>query len=214
MSEEKTPVEVYQLRVWIREISPAIWRRVLVRSDSTIQDLHYTLQLVLGWSDFHLHRFVIHGKEFGVSRSYVPGFPDRADQVQLADFNFRLRERFLYEYDFGDLWQHEIRLEQKLPLEKGKSYPFCIGGNWKAPPEDCGGPWAYMALRQHFSVWTIADQLAEIIEQNLIEDYREDIHEFMYWLSAPKFNRKEANRRLKLYADGSDQWRWVIGEPL
>ena len=57
---------VFQLRVVLRGISPLIWRRILVRSDSTIADLHATLQLALGWSDDHLHRFVAHGREYGV----------------------------------------------------------------------------------------------------------------------------------------------------
>lgn len=55
-------VEIYQLRVYLREISPTIWRWLLLRSDSTITDLHYTLQIAMGWTDFHLHRFVIRGK--------------------------------------------------------------------------------------------------------------------------------------------------------
>ena len=60
-------VEVYQLRVFLRQISPMIWRRLLVRSDSTIADLHYTLQIAMGWDDFHLHQFTIRGKHYGVS---------------------------------------------------------------------------------------------------------------------------------------------------
>ena len=54
---------VYQLRLVLRGVSPLIWRRLLVRSDSTMADLHASLQLVLGWSDEHLNRFVIHGRE-------------------------------------------------------------------------------------------------------------------------------------------------------
>src|SRR2546429_4515735 len=60
---------VYQLRVVLRGVSPLIWRRLLVRSDSSIAELHTTLQLVLGWSDEHLNRFVVHGREYGVWRS-------------------------------------------------------------------------------------------------------------------------------------------------
>jgi hypothetical protein len=52
------PPEVYQLHVWLREISPMIWRRLLVRSDSTIADLHYTLQITMGWEGYHLHQFI------------------------------------------------------------------------------------------------------------------------------------------------------------
>jgi hypothetical protein len=55
-------VKVYQIRVYLRQISPVIWRRLLVRSDSTIADLHYTLQIAMGWDDSHLNRFVIRGK--------------------------------------------------------------------------------------------------------------------------------------------------------
>ena len=51
-------IEVYRLHILLREISPAIWRRVLVRSDSTIKDLHYIMQLLMGWSDYHLNQMV------------------------------------------------------------------------------------------------------------------------------------------------------------
>ena len=66
MGEHDLAPKVYQLRTALREISPAIWRRVLVRSDSTIADLHYTVQIAMGWTDSHMNRFVIHGKEYGV----------------------------------------------------------------------------------------------------------------------------------------------------
>src|SRR6266700_1351757 len=87
---------VYQLRVVLRHISPLIWRRLLVRSDSSIADLHATLQPALGWSDEHLHRFVIHGCQYGDG--------GRADprRVRLSDLGLRVGERFLYEYDFTD----------------------------------------------------------------------------------------------------------------
>jgi hypothetical protein len=89
---------VYQLRVVLRGVSPLIWRRLLVRSDSTIADLHATLQIALGWSDEHLNRFVIHGREYGVSHLGGIAFRDDPRQVCLADLGLRVRERFLYEY--------------------------------------------------------------------------------------------------------------------
>jgi hypothetical protein len=63
-----TPAEVYQLHVWIRQISPMIWRRLLVRSDSSLGDLHDIIQIAFGWTDTHLHRFHIHGRDYGISR--------------------------------------------------------------------------------------------------------------------------------------------------
>ena len=202
-------VEVYQFRVYLREISPAIWRRLLLRSDQTIADLHYTLQIAMGWSDLHLNRFLIHGKDFGVTHIGGMNFSDDPYSVKLSDFHFRLRERFLYEYDFGDRWEHEIRLEKKLPLDTTETYPVCIGGARQAPPEDCGGPMTFQALESHYSVFYIADKLWEIIEYDLRDEYWEELHEFMYWLSVNQFDRRAVNRRLRQYAAGDDEWRWT-----
>lgn len=66
MNDSTVPI-VYQLKVALIGISPMIWRRFLVNGDSTISDLHYILQLVMGWSDYHLNRFIIHGKQYGRS---------------------------------------------------------------------------------------------------------------------------------------------------
>src|SRR6266851_1496290 len=87
---------VYRLRVVLRGISPLIWRRLLVRSDSTIADLHRTLQVAFGWSNEHLYRFVIHGRLHGTESLVDPR------RGRLADLGLRIRERFLYEYDFID----------------------------------------------------------------------------------------------------------------
>ena len=200
-------VEIYQLRVYLREISPTIWRRLLLRSDSTITDLHYTLQIAMGWTDFHLHQFVIRGKRYGVSRIGSIGFADDSDQVRLSDFRFRWHERFLYEYDFGDLWQHEIRLEETHPLNPKKTYPCCIGGAKQAPQEDCGGPWDFLALESHYSLPYMAERLWEIIEEGRRDEYWEELHEFKYWLTMNKFDRRAVNKRLMQYATGDNEWR-------
>ena len=147
MSSTEQAVQVYQLRVWIREISPQIWRRLLVRSDSTIAQLHDTLQIAFGWTDEHLHQFLIRGKPFGIGRSGGISFGDNPHQIRLCDFHFRTRERWVYEYDLTNWWQHEIRLEQVLPLDPAKCYPVCLAGKRRAPIEDCGGPWAFMELQ-------------------------------------------------------------------
>jgi hypothetical protein len=57
--------------VWIRQISPMIWRRLLVGSYSSIADLHHTLQIAFGWSDYHLHRFHIHAVPWHSCRAPV-----------------------------------------------------------------------------------------------------------------------------------------------
>jgi Plasmid pRiA4b ORF-3-like protein len=133
MSSTDQRVQVYQLRIWIRHISPQIWRRLLVRSDSTIAQLHDTLQIAFGWTDEHLHQFVIRGKPYGIGRSGGMSFDDNPHQVQLRDFHFRWKETWVYEYDLTDWWQHEIRLELVLPFDPAKQYPICLAGKRRGP---------------------------------------------------------------------------------
>ena len=107
--------QVYQLKVVLRDVTPLVWRRLLVASTTTIADLHASIQIAMGWEDLHLHQFRIYGKAYGVYRDGGISFADDPHQVTLADFRFRAGERLLYEYDFGDGWQHDIWLERILP---------------------------------------------------------------------------------------------------
>ena len=172
---------VLQLRVVLRGISPLIWRRILVRSSSTIADRHASLQLALGWRDEHLHRFVIHGREYGISYAGGLSFPDDPSEIRLADLGLRVGERFLYDYDLADGWRHDIRVEGFLPLE-ARCYPVCTGGRRAVPPEDCGGPWALMELRQHHNPLRLERRLVQILEAVLngtddFDDRREELEE-------------------------------------
>ncbi len=93
-------VEIYQLRVYLREISPTIWRRLLLRSDSTITDLHYTLQIAMGWTDFHLHQFVIRGKRM-VKKQQMRWTKKGAHlllQARTKTLNGELRDTFCHWY--------------------------------------------------------------------------------------------------------------------
>jgi hypothetical protein len=56
---------VYQLKVSLRGISPQIWRRVLVPADLPLYGLHRVIQIALGWEDYHLHAFKLHGRHYG-----------------------------------------------------------------------------------------------------------------------------------------------------
>ncbi len=179
-------LSVYQLRVVLRGISPLIWRRLLVRSDSTIADLHTALQLALGWSDEHLNRFVVHGREYGVAHPGGLCFRDDPHEVQLADLGLRVGERFLYEYDSIDGWRHDVRVEAILPVEPARRYPICIGGRRSIPPEGCGGPWAFLELE--------ADPDQRVRE--VLGDRYEELEELCRWLRLDRFDRRAANRRL------------------
>ncbi len=210
---------VYQLRVVLRDVSPLIWRRLLVCSDSSIADLHHALQIAFGWGDTHLHRFIIHGKAYGVTQPGGIGFADDPCRVRLADFAFRRGERFAYQYDFGDSWYHDLRVEQILPRDPTRIYPACAGGARAAPPEGCGGPWAYLDLRQRHHPVVVAERLAMIIGAILdaadpdavIDDHRAEMGELVRWAAADRFDRRRVNRRLARYAAGDDRG-WRAGE--
>src|SRR4030095_14142490 len=93
---------IYQVRVVLLGISPIIWRRLLFTGGSTIADLHEILQIAFNWSDDHLHHFLIHGKQYGVA--YLGGITFRDDprRTKISDLGLRVKETFLYEYDFND----------------------------------------------------------------------------------------------------------------
>jgi len=131
--------EIYQLRLRIKGVSPMIWRRLLMRGDSSIADLHFCIQIAFGWSDTYLNQVEIYGKPYGVYHDGGIDFGENPRQVYLKDFQFRINDKFIYEYNFFDHWEHEIRFEKRLPVDSKKTYPCCIGGARAAPIEDCGG---------------------------------------------------------------------------
>lgn len=145
--EDRSLPPLYQVKVALRGISPLIWRRFLISSQETLAELHRVIQVAFGWMDLHLHRFEIHGREYGLYRPGGLGFDESARRVPLASLDLREGEKFLYTYDFIDHWAHEVRLEELLPAGSGQqAYPICTAGSGRGPLEDCGGPWEYQKL--------------------------------------------------------------------
>lgn len=89
-----TTSAIYQLRIVLVDIEPEIWRRVLVRSDATLEDLHDIIQICFSWEDYHLHQFGIGGGEYGDTTA--------DESVQLMRLSLRAGSFFGYVYDFGD----------------------------------------------------------------------------------------------------------------
>lgn len=202
MESTDQTVEVYQLRIWIRRISPQIWRRLLVRSDNTIAQLHDTLQIAFGWTDQHLHQFLIRGKPYGVWKPGGISFDDNSHKVLLRDFHFRCKEKWVYEYDLTDWWQHEIRLEQVLPFDSAKHYPICVAGKRRGPIEGCGGAFAFMQLQDEHPLWKVMPQFAQLLldHRDDLDDYRDELQQLAYWMVREDFDRRAVNRRLSEYA--------------
>jgi Plasmid pRiA4b ORF-3-like protein len=116
---------VYWLRVVINGISSLIWRLLV---PATIAQPHTIVQTTFGWGGEHLHRFVVHGAEYGISYFDGPGFRDDARTVRLGELGLRAGERFTYEYNFTAGWLAELRVERIQPGEPGRVSPRCTGG--------------------------------------------------------------------------------------
>ncbi len=178
---------IYQFKVTLNESDPPIWRRFQV-PDSTLGELHEVLQVVMGWEDRHLHQFIVRGEYYG-----RPDPEDKEWDLEMEDEEKILiskiaktarKVRLIYEYDFGDSWQHEILLEKTLEPEPNVAYPRCIKGARACPPEDVGGIWGY------------GDFLVAISDSN-----HESHAEMVEWVGGEfdpdKFSVDEVNTELK-----------------
>ncbi len=131
----------YQLRVSLRYLKPEIWRRLLVPDVATLAQLHRMLQIVMGWTDSHMHEFRV-GKT-----SYGTPDPEWSDmnptlnekRYTLAAVAGDRLKKFDYLYDFGDGWEHEVRIEKRLTGAEMPSHPQCTAGANACPPDDVGG---------------------------------------------------------------------------
>ena len=188
---------VYQLRVVVRGVSPLIWRRLLVPADTTIAGLHAVLQTAFGWTGTHLHRFVVHGREYGTAYPGGPSFRDDPRKVRLGDLGLRTTERFTYHKDFTAGWCHDLRVEQVLGAEPGRALPVCTGGRRAGPPEDCGGVQAFLENTQPHHVLAAAIRAAEILGMLLDDEdvprfgeYRDELAGLLPLLGVDRFDRR------------------------
>jgi hypothetical protein len=137
---------VHQLKVTLRHIRPPIWRRLQVPSDWTLGQLHRALQVSLGWTNSHLHQFDIDSTYYGDPEMDQELELHDERGVRLQDVAPAAKTKFIYEYDFGDGWEHQIVVEKVLPAEPASRHPLLLAGKRASPPEDCGGPWGYEEL--------------------------------------------------------------------
>lgn len=140
---------VYQLRVALRDSQPLIWRTVEVLADTTLHKLHWVVQLAMGWTNSHLHQFIIGNLRYSqpeFDEGELGTLDERA--VRLRDVLWEPRSVFVYEYDFGDSWEHDILIKAIYERQPGTRYPRCLNGARACPPEDCGGVHRYEELQQ------------------------------------------------------------------
>jgi hypothetical protein len=186
---------LYQFKITLVESKPPIWRRIQVKN-CTLDKFHERIQTAMGWNNSHLHRFEIKGERYGDPENLDDGYDDfdcvdstitKISEVVPKDGK---RIHFLYLYDFGDNWRHEVIFEGCLRAESGQRYPLCVEGERNCPPEDVGGVWGY----------------ADFLEA-LADPSHEEHEEFKQW--AGNFNPEEfdAEKLTKLMQRGLPDWK-------
>jgi hypothetical protein len=153
-------VRTIRLRVTLREVTPTVARVLDVPAGALLPEVHDLLQAGLGWTDSHLHQFITSDALYGAPVPGLDGPEEEQDESRV-----RLRDmpaEFVYLYDFGDGWEHDVEI-----LGAGDEQPGCIDGEGACPPEDCGGSGGYAELLEaladpehedHAAMWTWVGQ--------------------------------------------------------
>jgi hypothetical protein len=180
------PLASYQIKITLQGSKPPIWRRVVVPAGLGLELFHYVIQEAMGWGDCHLHQFDIDGESF-VGRAPDGSRMDEMDgedetKYRLCDVIDREKQKFHYEYDFGDGWRHALLVEKTIP---GPQKPpiVCLAGKGRCPPEDCGGIWGYYETLK--------------IVNDASHPEHEEILDWMGEIDPEEFRLEVANARLK-----------------
>lgn len=140
-------MKIHQLKITLKHVKPLVWRRVEVPADIKLGKLHRVIQIAMGWTDSHMHAFSSGQTQYGTpDPEFGVGIKNERN-VQLGSL-VEEGGKLLYEYDFGDGWEHDIKVEKTRDATPGERYPRCTAGKRACPPEDCGGAWGYAELLQ------------------------------------------------------------------
>jgi hypothetical protein len=187
---------IFQFKITLLGHKPLIWRRIQVK-DCTLDKLHEHIQTSMGWTNSHLHHFRIGEQLYGDPMLVEEDFEDMgytdSTRTMLSDIipKNSKRRRFLYEYDFGDGWEHEVLFEGCPKGEAGRQHPICLEGERACPPEDCGGVGSY------------AD-LLEVIGNKKHEEHEEMMEWLGGWFDPEEFDLATATKSMK---KGLPDWR-------
>ena len=144
----KSTAAVYQFKITLLESHPPIWRRIQIK-DCSLDKLHEHIQSVMGWTNSHLHHFHLGEQLYGDPQLIRENFKEMAYKdsttTTISDILPKTGKRFsfVYEYDFGDCWEHEVLFEGCPKSEAGRQYPICLEGERACPPDDVGGVGEY-----------------------------------------------------------------------
>ena len=135
---------IARLKITLDDVAPQVFRRIEIPLNIRLDRLHLVLQAAMGWTNSHLWEIRVRDVGFGppAPREFVAfgDGPSNAAKAILIDVLEDMGAKTLkYFYDFGDGWEHTIRIERILDPTPGVSYPLLIAAAGACPPEDIGG---------------------------------------------------------------------------
>jgi hypothetical protein len=169
---------------------PTIWRQFHLTDDFRLDRFHQVIQIAMGWWNAHLHEFQLPDRTIGMVLEDMWGMEDVEDETKifLRDLALREGDRFDYLYDFGDSWEHELKVER---IVEGQALPAqCTNGKRACPIEDCGGIWGYQELLQilqdrnhpEYEEWQEWRMLVDFDPDHYpIAQVNEELARFMAW---------------------------------
>lgn len=141
--------DVFRFRVALNDVEPAIWRVFDIPADVTLPVLSDAILAAMGWKNRHLHQFRVRRLRFGVpdpEQSPFRVIDERS--VFIAALFYERGDECVYQYDFGDWWEHTLQMMDFLERDDSVKYPLLVDGARACPPEDCGGPHRYSEFLQ------------------------------------------------------------------
>jgi len=144
----------FDLKVDLPLVGYVATHTIRVADNMTFEKLHTVLQACYNWMDYHFYDFLLfkegdNGAEPVLDTRLVPQLNDFMDDdkerllfgVELSEYLPRI-QKILYNYDYGDGWEHYIELEQVIEA-CDEELPKLLDGSGDAPPEDVGGPYGF-----------------------------------------------------------------------
>ncbi|MDO4949712.1 MAG: plasmid pRiA4b ORF-3 family protein [Bacteroidales bacterium] len=144
----------YTLRITLRRLKPAIYRKFIVPSNISLRHLSELLIELMGWSGDHLNQFrngndyyaPAYQRENEMPVFFGPARNHDQEDIKLSDILYDKGKTIEWEYDFGDSWRHDVRLSSIGEYAEGEPLVSFVKGERACPPEDCGGIWGYEEL--------------------------------------------------------------------
>jgi len=145
-------IKKYTIRVALKGTDPQVWRKFECPSNISLRHLTELILQLMGWENEHLNQIKASGNVY-----YVPCYqhdPDMdwgdhryQEEYMLSDILREKGKTVSWEYDFGDSWNHDIRLSSIANYALDESHDIIFkSGKGACPPEDCGGIWGYNEL--------------------------------------------------------------------